>query len=146
MDQVKKTIMGFLIGIGIYGIGIEIIGLIFSEDRMAYSLGVLFGVTVAVLLLLHITHTLNRALDMEERQATKYTTRQAFLRLGMMLAAMVVALRIPRIHFIASLLGMLGLKMGAFIASPILRRLYPDDFVTKPEDDLDSEGEEERIK
>ncbi len=145
MDQVKKTIIGFLIGIGIYGIGIESVGLIFSQDRIAYSLGVVFGLLVAILMIVHMAHTLNRALDMEERQATKYTTRQAFFRLGMMLIAMIIALRVSQIHFIAALLGMLGLKIGAFIAAPILKRMYPEDFVTKP-DDLVSGEETERTK
>lgn len=135
MDQVKKTITGFLVGIGIYGFGVELIGLIFSTDKAAYSFGLSFGLLVAVFLMLHITYTLSKALDMGEQGATKYTRKQAFLRLMIMLAAMIIFLKAPNINFIAALIGLLGLKIGSFIAAPLLKKIYPDDFVTKSEDE-----------
>ena len=134
MIQVRKTIYGFLLGIGIYAAMIELVGIFFSEDLTSYTIGLFFGVVVAILLLFHITHTLNKGLDMPEHQATKYIRRQVFLRLAFMLVAMVTALLVPRIHFLAAILGMLGLKIGSFIAAPLLKRMYPEDFVTKPED------------
>lgn len=133
MNQVKETIIGFLIGIGIYGFLIELVGVFFSENLAYYSFGLLFGIVVSILLIFHIVYTLDKALDMPQGQATKYTRKQSFLRLFFMLIAMVVALMVEQFNFIAVLLGMLGLKIGAFIAPHVLRRLYPEDFVTKPE-------------
>lgn len=134
MNLIKKTLLGFLIGIGIYGAVIEVIGLFFSEDRMAYTLGVLLGLFVAVILMLHIAYTLDKALDMPEKQATGYTTKQSLIRLAIMLVAMVIAIYLSKVNFVATILGMLGLKMGSFIASPVLKKIYPDDFITKPDE------------
>ncbi len=131
MSQVKETIIGFLIGIGIYAVLIELVGFFFSEDLFSYTLGLLFGVVVAIFLIIHMAKTLDRALDLPQEQAVKYTRRQSFLRLAVMLAAMVIALMVEQFNFIAVILGMLGLKMGAFIAPKLLKRLYPEDFVTK---------------
>lgn len=131
MGQVKETIIGFLIGIGIYAVLIELVGFFFSEDFFSYTLGLLFGVAVAVFLMIHMAKTLDRALDLPQTQAIKYTRRQSFLRLAVMLAAMVIALMVEQFNFIAVILGMLGLKMGAFIAPKLLKVLYPEDFVTK---------------
>lgn len=50
MDQVKETLTGFGIGIGIYAALVEVVGIFFSEDILFYTLGLLFGVMVAVLL------------------------------------------------------------------------------------------------
>jgi predicted cobalt transporter CbtA len=139
MSQVKETIIGFLIGIGIYAVLIELVGFFFSEDLFSYTLGLLFGVAVAIFLIVHMAKTLDRALDLPQEQAVKYTRRQSFLRLAVMLAAMVIALLVEQFNFIAVILGMLGLKMGAFIAPKLLKRLYPEDFVTKL--DMDEELE-----
>lgn len=137
MSQVKETIIGFLIGIGIYAVLIELVGFFFSEDLFSYTLGLLFGVAVAIFLIVHMAKTLDRALDLPQEQAVKYTRRQSFLRLAVMLAAMVIALLVEQFNFIAVILGMLGLKMGAFIAPKLLKRLYPEDFVTKLDMDED---------
>ncbi len=139
MSQVKETIIGFLIGIGIYAVLIELVGFFFSEDLFSYTLGLLFGVAVAIFLIVHMAKTLDRALDLPQEQAVKYTRRQSFLRLAVMLAAMVIALLVEQFNFIAVILGMLGLKMGAFIAPKLLKHLYPEDFVTKL--DMDEELE-----
>lgn len=139
MSQVKETIIGFLIGIGIYAVLIELVGFFFSEDLFSYTLGLLFGVAVAIFLIVHMAKTLDKALDLPQEQAVKYTRRQSFLRLAVMLAAMVIALLVEQFNFIAVILGMLGLKMGAFIAPKLLKRLYPEDFVTKL--DMDEELE-----
>lgn len=131
MNQVKETIVGFLIGIGIYAVLIELVGFFFSENFLSYTLGLLFGVVVAIFLIIHMAKTLDRALDLPQGQAIKYTRRQSFLRLVVMLVAMVIALMVEQLNFIAVILGMLGLKIGAFIAPKLLKILYPEDFVTK---------------
>ena len=140
MRQVKEAMTGFLIGIGVYAAGIEIIGILFSDDIVSYTLGLAFGVVVAVLLILHMAYTLDRALDMPENQAVKYTKRQSFLRLVVMLVAMIFALLVQKFNFITVVLGMLGLKIGAFIAPFFLKRLFPDSYVTKLEDIEEDNG------
>lgn len=134
MSQVKKTIAGFLLGLGIYTGIMEIIGLIFFNDRLSYTLGLLFGSVVAVLVMFHIVKTLDKALDLQEQQAVKYTRKQALLRLGMMLAALIMALSLKQLNFIAVVIGMLGLKIGSFITAFLLKIIYPEDFGTKTED------------
>lgn len=140
MKQIKETMTGFLIGITVYAVLIELVGVFFSDDILSYTLGLLFGIAVAVALIFHMAHTLDNALDMPEAQAVKYTRKQSFLRLAIMLGAMVAALMVQKVNFITVVLGMLGLKIGALIAPFFLKRLYPDSFVTK-EDLLEPEDE-----
>lgn len=140
MKQIKETMTGFLIGITVYAVLIELVGVFFSDDILSYTLGLLFGIAVAVALIFHMAHTLDNALDMPEAQAVKYTRKQSFLRLAIMLGAMIAALMVQKVNFITVVLGMLGLKIGALIAPFFLKRLYPDSFVTK-EDILEPEDE-----
>lgn len=137
MNQVKETITGFLIGIIIYAVMIEAVGIFFSEDIFSYTLGLLFGIVIAVFLMIHMAKTLDKALDLPEAQATKYVRKQSFLRLFVMLLALIISLVIDWFNFIAVVLGMLGLKIGALAAPVFLKKLYPESFVTKHPDDME---------
>lgn len=134
MDLVKKTLVGFLIGIGIYGGIIELAGFLFSDNIGSYTLGLVLGLGTSVLLMMHITKTLDKALDFDVEHATKYTRKQALLRLAFMLVVLAVSLVFPYFNFIATVIGMMGLKIASFIAARLLKIIYPDDFVTKPEE------------
>ena len=149
MNQVKETLTGLLIGIGVYSVIVEIIGIIFSEDILSYTLGLLGGVVVAVILIIHMTRTLDDALDLPQDDATRYMRKKTVFRIVLMLAALLGAMLIPHVNFFTVLLGLLGMKVGALMAPFFLKRMYPDDFVTKedamgPFDD-DEEEEDERV-
>jgi uncharacterized membrane protein len=149
MELVKKTFVGFLCGLFVYALMVELIGVFFSDDIISYSLGLLIGVVAAILLFTHMAWTLDKALDYPEAGATKYVRTQTFLRLLAMVIVMLPGLVIEKIQFISLVLGLLGLKIGALIAPFFLRRLYPDDFVTDEEtlsrvleDDEDKEDDD----
>ena len=149
MNQVKETLTGLLIGIGVYSVIVEIIGIIFSEDILSYTLGLLVGVVVAVILIIHMTRTLDDALDLPQDDATRYMRKKTVFRIVLMLAALLGAMLVPHVNFFTVLLGLLGMKVGALMAPFFLKRMYPDDFVTKedamgPFDDEDEE-EDERV-
>lgn len=131
MNQVKETLFGFGIGIGIYAVLVELVGIFFSKDMAAYTLGLLFGVIIAVFLVLHMAKTLDKALDLPQKQATKYVKKQSFLRLFIMTLALITGLVVDQFNFIALALGIFGLKVGALTAPFFLKRLYADSYVTR---------------
>ena len=133
MSQVKETLKGVFIGILIYTVLVEVIGIFFSGDILSYTLGLLVGTAVACALMLHMTFTLNKALDMPENHAVKYTRRQSFIRLLIMLAALLLGVVFNQLNFIALVLGVLGIKIGALAAPFFLKRMYPEHFVSKEE-------------
>ena len=134
MNQVKETMNGFVIGIGIYAVIIEVVGIFFSENILSYTLGLIFGVIFAVFLFWHMAKTLDKALDLSESHATRYVKGQSLLRLFVMLAVLTIGMVTELFNFIAVLLGLLGLKVAALAAPFILKRLYPESYITKPED------------
>lgn len=145
MNEVKETMIGFYIGIGIYAAVIEVVGIFFSEDILSYTLGLLFGIIIAVLLFGHMAKTLNHALDLQENDATKYVRLRSFLRLFVMMAALTIGLKTKQLSFLTVILGLLGLKIGALLAPFILRRLYPEHYITK-EEDLTQDSLEENVE
>lgn len=139
MNQIKETLSGFLLGLGVYAVLIEGIGFFFSEDLAAYTFGLLLGLAITVILICHMARTLDYALDLSPDQASKYVKRQSLLRLFVMLVGMIVGLLVDRMNFITVVLGMLGLKIGALIAPYFLKRIYPDQYGTKPPQEMDAE-------
>ena len=134
MDQVKETLKGVFVGMLIYALLVEAVGIFFSGDILAYTLGLLVGTAVAVCLMIHIAYTLDKGLDMQENQAVKYTRRQSLIRLGIMLAALLIGVIFDQINFISLVLGLLGIKIGALTAPFFLKRMFPEHFVTKEEE------------
>lgn len=134
MNQVKETLKGVYVGIFIYTIVVEVVGIFFSGNILAYTLGLLVGAVFAVLLMIHMAVTLDKGLDMPETQAIKYTRRQSYIRLGIMLLALLLGVVFDQLNFIALVLGLLGLKIGALLAPFFLKRMYPEHFVTKDEE------------
>ncbi len=143
MNQVKETMTGFFIGLAAYTVLVEIFGILFSSDIVSFSLGLLVGVATCVFLFCHMTKTLDYSLDMEQGAASKYTTFQSILRLLVMFAVLTIGMKLDRVNFVAVVLGLFGLKVAALIAPTILRKLYPDDFITKPEDMVMQEDEDD---
>lgn len=149
MNQVKETLTGFYIGIGIYALMIEAIGIFFSEDLLAFTLGLLFGVIIAVFLTLHLAKTLDKALELPQEPAIKHMQKQSVLRLFIMLFVLAIGLMVERINFIALVLGLFGRKIGALMAPAILKKLYPESYAPKQTvekdtraDDVEKEQEE----
>lgn len=142
MNQVKETLKGVYVGIFIYTLVVEVVGIFFSGNILAYTLGLLVGALFAVFLMIHMAVTLDKGLDMPETQAIKYTRRQSFIRLGVMLLALLLGVIFDQLNFIALVLGLLGLKIGALLAPFFLKRMYPEHFVTKDEESLEvTDGE-----
>lgn len=147
MELVKETFVGFLCGLSVYAVAIELVGIFFSGDIMPYTIGLLIGIIAATLIFLHMAWTLNRALDYNEDGATKYVRKQTLLRLLAMVIVMLPGLLVSGINFLTLVLGLFGLKIGALIAPFFLRRMYPEHFVTDEEtlskvieDEEDAEG------
>ena len=68
------------IGTLILAIPCEIILLIFFEDRLNKTLGLLIGVIATMLLVWHMERTISKALDLDEKGARAVATSGYFLR------------------------------------------------------------------
>lgn len=130
MEEVKLTVKEVLIGIGIYFLVVEVIGLIFVDDRLGYTLGLLIGTIVAGITMYHMYVTLGKALDMEPSRASKYTRRCSFIRLFIMFIGLTIGIVLTKVSFLAVFIGVLGLKIGAlmqpFINKYISTKIYKE--------------------
>lgn len=108
------TVVDVWIGLIIYFIIFEIIGLIFVENRIPYTVGLLIGCVTAGFLIWNMFVSIDAALDMTEADATKYTKKKSLFRMLVMLVVACVGMRVYWVSFPAVIIGLLGLKLSAF--------------------------------
>ena len=108
------TLIDLWIGIVLYFVLFEVIGLIFVTNRIPYTLGLLTGCVTAAFLAWHMYDSLDTALDLGVENAVKYTKKSSALRLLVMLVVALAGMKFSLLSFPATIVGILGLKISAF--------------------------------
>ena len=88
-DSIKKiseTLKELLIGILFYGIIVEVIGLWFIKDKIYFSVGLWFGILLALAAAIHMWWGIDKALDLGDG-AGKYALSQNMIRYGVIVVA-----------------------------------------------------------
>lgn len=119
--RMDSTVRDILIGIGLYAIVFEVIGLIFVKNRLSYTLGIVYGAVFTTGLVIHMFCTLDKALDMNPDPASRYIRNCSILRLVVMFASLVVAMLLPHVSVIAVIIMIMGLKISAFL-QPLIHK------------------------
>ena len=74
------TVIDLWIGLIIYFVIFEIIGLIFVEKRIPYTLGLFLGSMTAAFMAWNMFVSIDQALDMPEKNAQKFTKKKSLFR------------------------------------------------------------------
>jgi len=111
----SPVVKDLIFGILLYGILAEIIVLIVVENKVFYSLGLIFGLIAAAGMCINMQSALDNAMEKDENGAMKhirsaYAIRTAlvFLGLGFMFYFRIGSL-------VTGFIGIMGLKVAAYI-------------------------------
>lgn len=115
MDSLKRTVLELLLGIAIFGILFEGVGMLFVKDRLACSVGMLYGMLIAAAMTLHMAYNLNEALNWDEEQAKKSVRKGAVLRYFCIVLATVAFAYFRLGNILACWFGIMTLKTAAYI-------------------------------
>ena len=115
MQETKQTLYELIIGVVLCGL-LFLLGNIFADNRIAYTLGLLIGCLIAGVMSGHMYHALFQAMLYDEETAAKKVQKGTILRYVFMLAGLVAALALPEyISVIGVALGVLSLKFSAYL-------------------------------
>ena len=129
MQETKQTLYELIIGVVLCGF-LFLIGNIFADNRIAYTLGLLIGCIVAGVMSAHMHHSLEQAMLYDTENATKKVQKGTFLRFLLMVAALAAALIFPEwISVIGVALGVLSLKFSAYL-QPLTHKVLQN-FINK---------------
>ena len=123
LNGLSDVLPDLLIGILLYGVVCEAVGLIFVKDRLFYSIGLLIGILCAMGMAVHMAWSLNMALDLGESGAVKKMQLHNLLRYGIVVVV-IFALWLSGIgNPVVAFLGIRGLKVAAYL-QPFTHKLF----------------------
>ena len=114
IKKISETLKELLIGILFYGILVEVIGICFINDKMHFTIGLWYGIVLALAAAVHMWWGLDRALDLGDG-AGKYALSQNMIRYGVIVVAFGALCIMDVGNPIAAFAGIMGLKAGAYL-------------------------------
>lgn len=119
--KIDPTLLELWAGILAYGIVFEIVLLFFSR-KLSYSMGLWIGVLLAVAGAFHMWWSLNRGLDMSEKDAVKNLSMQNIIRYLILVIVVAVLIYTDFANPIFTFCGYMGMKASAYL-NPLIHRL-----------------------
>lgn len=123
LTQLSDVLPDLWAGILLYGVLCEIVGLIFVEDRLFYSIGLIAGIVCALFMATHMAWSLNQALDMAEGDAVKKMQVHNILRYVIVVIVFFLLLFTKLGNPLAAFLGVIGLKVAAYL-QPVTHKFF----------------------
>ena len=125
INKDNETLFDLIFGCIVYSIVFEAIGLLVVENKGSYSLGLLLGTAVAIVLSVSMYKSLNNCLVMTEHQARRNMVFSTLLRAVVILLAAWIGMRSGYFSFPGIIIGILGLKISAYFHA------YTNVYITK---------------
>ncbi|MCD7863656.1 MAG: hypothetical protein LUG61_09185 [Lachnospiraceae bacterium] len=127
LQKINPTLLTMMIGTFAYGLVGEIVILLFLRRLSGVSLGWWIGVALSILGEAHMYWSLDMALGLGEKGATKklvlHNTVRYLVFVGVTFLLMATDIANP----VACVFGILGMKAGAYL-EPVLEKLYTKKF------------------
>ncbi len=116
LKRLNDALPGLVLGILIYGVLAELIGVWFVSDKLRYTTGLAIGIALACGLAIHIAVVLQDAIDIygESRAQTKIIAK-SILRYIVVVIVFFVMMKWNIGNLFAAFIGVLGLKVSAYL-------------------------------
>ena len=111
-DMLRKNIMP--ISMIIFSLIIYIIGIIVVDDKMSWTMGILFGLIFAILKLKLMENSITKAVQMPEAKAQKYANVQYMIRYVLTGIVLFIAALEPSVSLLGVFFGLFSMKAGAY--------------------------------
>lgn len=116
LKRLNDALPGLVLGILIYGVLAEIIGVWFVSDKLRYTTGLAIGIALACGMAINIAVVLQDAIDIygESRAQTKIIAK-SILRYVVVVIVFFVMMKWNIGNLFAAFIGVLGLKVSAYL-------------------------------
>lgn len=119
--KIDPTLFELCLGILVYGVIFEIVLLFFSRNP-AYSIGLWIGVFLAVAGAIHMWWSLDRGLDLPEKEAAKSVSVQRLIRYAVLVIVIGALMFVDFANPIFTFAGYMGMKVSAYL-NPLIHKL-----------------------
>lgn len=130
--KIDSTLFELCLGIFLYGVIFEIILLFFSRE-ISYSLGLWIGIVLAMMGSVHMWWSLDRGLDMAEKDAVKSMGVNNIIRYLVLVLVTAILIYTGFANPIFTFCGYMGMKLSAYL-NPLIHRFCSRKTAKQPED------------
>ena len=123
--KIDETLLGLLIGIIIFAVISQIAGMFFVKSMLMYTIGLWIGIILALACAYHMWWSLDRNLSLNadnEGAARAFAIKQSMIRYVVILLVFLVICITDFAYPLSAFLGIMGLKVGAYL-QPVINRL-----------------------
>lgn len=115
----KNLIMVYMI---LFSLIMEIIGILLVDDAKAFTIGLAFGLVFSILKLMLMKNSIKKSVTMPEAKAQRYANVQYMIRYLLTGIVLLVAALEPTINLLGVFLGLLSMKVGAYMQLFVIKR------------------------
>ena len=126
----NETVLDLMAGIIIAFVVFEIVGLIFTQGKFRFCIGVLIGTVTAVVKMLHLYSSLEKQAYMAYDDAVKYARRNYIFRYLFMAVVLFICLKLSMTVFVGACIGILTLKVSVYL-QPLIHKHITEKFISK---------------
>ena len=119
----NETLLEMWAGSIVFGILCQVSVVWFVKDKAGYSMGLWLGIIASVLTLLHLSVSLNKALDLGEGGAKKHMVTQNLVRYFVLIVFLGSLMITDFANPLAAFLGLMGVKASAYL-HPFMHKLF----------------------
>ena len=116
LKRLNDALPGLVLGILLYGVLVEFIGVWFVSDKLRYTTGLVIGIALACGMAINIAVVLQDAIDIYgESRAQARIIAKSILRYAVVVIVFFVMMKWNLGNLFAAFIGVLGLKVSAYL-------------------------------
>jgi hypothetical protein len=123
LKRLNDALPGLVIGILVYGVILQFVGVWFAADKIRYSSGLWIGISCAIGMSIHLAMVIEEAVRSNRTDGdTKRLSIKSVLRYLVVVLIFLVMMYFDLGNLISAFLGVLGLKVSAY-AQPFMHKM-----------------------
>lgn len=123
LRRINDALPGLVYGIILYGVILQLTGVWFVSDKLGYSIGVWYGIAIAVGMAINLAKVIYDSVTMDMGgHANRRLIAKSVLRYAVVVILFMILGYFQFGNLLMALLGVLGLKVSAY-AQPLLTKV-----------------------
>ncbi len=143
LRRINESLPGLVVGIIIYGVIVQLAGVWFVEDKVAYSIGLWYGIAIAIGMGINMAYVIYDAVTFDgEYNANNRVVVKSMLRYVVVAVLFCILGFFEFGNIITAFVGAMGLKISAYmqpLLTKLINKLQGRDDATSEDEFLESE-------
>lgn len=139
LKRLNDALPGLVLGIILYGLAVQFVGMWFVQDKLSYTIGLWYGIAIAVAMAVHLAVVIYDAATLyDESRASKMAVVKSVTRYAVVAILFFLIAYFRFGNVVMAFVGVLGIKVSAYLVLPVnnlLARIFPERFTPSVGDD-----------